>query len=284
MGELRVLMDRDMTLKNLSERTKKCYLACVHDFVAHYRRNPKELGEEQIKAYLHFLITDRKASQSKVNQVYSALKFFYVVTLQRTWNTTAIPRGRSSRKLPTVLSRQEVEAILGATSNLKYLTIFSTIYSAGLRLGEVVSLVRTDIDAQRMMIRVRQGKGRKDRYTLLCERNLELLRIYWRLAKPREWLFYGKDKCRAISTSSVQHQFRRAVIKAGISKKASIHTLRHSFATHLLETGCDVLHIQKLLGHRSAKTTSVYLHVKRSSLAKICSPLDQLDAKCIRLG
>ena len=284
MGELRERMDRDMALKNLSVRTRKCYLACVHDFVAHYRRDPKQLGEEQIKAYLHFLITDRKASQSKVNQVYSALKFFYVTTLQRTWNTTAIPRGRPSRKLPTVLSRQEVEAILGVTANLKYLTIFSTIYSAGLRLSEAVHLVQTDIDAQRMLLRVRQGKGRKDRYTLLCERNLELLRRYWRQAKPREWVFYGKDKRCAIHPSSVQRQFRRSVVKAGISKKASIHTLRHSFATHLLESGCDVLHIQKLLGHRCAKTTSVYLHVQRSGLAKIVSPLDQLDAKCLKLG
>ena len=284
MGELRDRMERDMMLKNLSERTRECYLACVHEFVAHYRRDPKGLGEEQIKAYLHFLITDRKASQSKVNQAYSALKFFYVVTLQRAWNTTSIPRGRPSHKLPTVLSRQEVEAVLDVTANLKYLTIFSTIYSAGLRLSEAVSLSRGDIDTKRMMLRVRQGKGRKDRYTLLCERNLELLRRYWRQAKPREWVFYGKDKGCAIHPSSVQRQFRRSVDRSGITKKASVHTLRHSFATHLLEAGCDVLHIQKLLGHRCAKTTSVYLHVHRSGLAKIVSPLDQLDARCLRLN
>ena len=283
MGELRDQMDRDMTIKNLSVRTRQCYLACVREFVVYHRRDPRQLGEEEIKSFLHYLVTEKKASQSKVNQSYSALKFFYEVTLKGTWNTTTIPRGRQTRKLPVVLSTQEVESILSATANFKYKTIFATIYSAGLRLSEAVGLVQTDIDSQRMMLRVRQAKGRKDRYTLLSERNLELLRIYWRQAKPREWLFYGKDKRRALDPSSVQHQFSRSVLKSGIVKKASIHTLRHSFATHLLEAGCDVLHIQKLLGHRCSKTTSIYLHVQRTSLAQIGSPLDHLDAKCLGL-
>ena len=143
MGELRDQMDRDMTIKNLSVRTRQCYLACVREFVVYHRRDPRQLGEEEIKSFLHYLVTEKKASQSKVNQSYSALKFFYEVTLKGTWNTTTIPRGRQTRKLPVVLSTQEVESILSATANFKYKTIFATIYSAGLRLSEAVGLVQT---------------------------------------------------------------------------------------------------------------------------------------------
>ena len=284
MGELRDKMDRDMMLKNLSDRTRKTYLYCVRDFVRFHRRDPKELGDEQIKAFLHHLIVEKKVSQSTVSQAYSALKFFYVVTLEREWNETGIPRGRRTYKLPVVLSKREVEAILSATVSLKYRTIFATIYSAGLRIREATGLVRTDIDSQRMTIRVRQGKGRKDRYTLLSRRNLELLLRYWRREQPREYVFYGHDRNRAINPSSIQKQFRRSLAKAGIAKKASIHTLRHSFATHLLEAGCDILHIQRLLGHRSPSTTAIYLHVQRGSLSKIGSPLEDLDGKCLGLG
>ena len=211
MGELRDKMDRDMLLKNLSDRTRKTYLACVRDFAKYHHRDPRELGDEEIKAFLHHLIVEKKAAQSTVSQMYSALKFFYVVTLEREWNETGIPRGRRTYKLPVVLSKQEVEAVLGVTGSLKYRTIFATIYSAGLRIREATGLVRTDIDAQRMTIRVRQGKGRKDRYTLLSQRNLELLLRYWRREQPREYVFYGANRNRAIDPSSVQRQFRRSV-------------------------------------------------------------------------
>jgi len=284
MGQLRDKMERDMLLKNLSDRTRKTYLACVRDFVRFHRRDPRDLGDEEIKAFLHHLIVEKKSSQSTVSQMYSALKFFYTVTLEREWNETGIPRGRRTYKLPVVLSKQEVEAIFDATVSRKYRTIFATIYSAGLRLREATALVRTDIDAQRMTIRVRQGKGRKDRYTLLSRRNLELLRIHWRREQPREYVFYGDDRNRAIDPSSIQKAFRRSVEKSGIAKQATIHTLRHSFATHLLEAGCDILHIQKLLGHRSPSTTAVYLHVQRAGLTKIGSPLEDLDGKCLGLS
>jgi len=284
MGELRDKMDRDMLLKNLSDRTRKTYLACVRDFVRFHHRDPRELGDGEIKAFLHHLIVEKKASQSTVSQMYSALKFFYTVTLERKWNETGIPRGRRTYKLPVVLSKPEVEAVFGATVSLKYRTIFATIYSAGLRLREATGLVRTDIDSQRMTIRVRQGKGRKDRYTLLSKRNLEMLRRYWRQEQPREYVFYGDDRNRAINPSSIQKTFRRSVIESGISKQATIHTLRHSFATHLLEGGCDVLHIQKLLGHRSPSTTAVYLHVQRGSLSNIGSPLEDVDGNCLGLS
>lgn len=284
MGQLRDKMERDMLLKNLSDRTRKTYLACVRDFVRFHHRDPRELGDEEIKAFLHHLIVEKKASQSTVSQVYSELKFFYTVTLEREWNETGIPRGRRTYKLPVVLSKQEVEAILGVTASLKYRTIFATIYSAGLRLREAAGLVRTDIDSQRMTIRVRQGKGRKDRYTLLSQRNLDLLQRYCRREQPREYVFYGGDRNRCIDPSSIQRAFRRSVEKSGIAKKASIHTLRHSFATHLLEAGCGILHIQKLLGHRSPSTTAVYLHVQRAGLTKIGSPLEDLDGKCLGLS
>lgn len=284
MGELRDRMDRDMALKNFSIRTRRTYSSCVREFVAYHLRDPRLLGDEEIKGFLYHLINEKKASQAKVNQAYSALKFFYVVTLNREWNTTTIPRGRPTRKLPIVLSAQEVEAVLQATSHYKYRTIFATIYSAGLRLNEVVHLVRTDIDAHRMMLRVGQGKGNKDRYTLLSERNLTMLRAYWRQAEPKHWVFYGRDRNRHIDPSSVQRQFHRSVQQSGIAKKATVHTLRHSFATHLLEAGCDILHIQKLLGHRCPATTAIYLHIQRSSVTQISSPLESLDANCLGLS
>jgi len=276
MGALYDQMKMDLELKNFSPKTITCYLTCMVNFVRHYGRSPVEMGEEEIRKYLHYLITEKKVSQSFINQAYSALKFFYEVSLERPWNTNRIPRSKIRKKLPVVLSMQEVQSLLASVENLKHRAILTTIYSGGLRLGEVTKLRASDIDGERMTILVQQGKGNKDRYTVLGRKTLELLRLYYKTYRPGEWLFPSKDPAQPLSGSSVQRVFKKALHRAGIKKKASVHTLRHSFATHLLESGTDLYHIQRLLGHTTAKTTSVYLHITGRDIAKVKSPIDLL--------
>jgi site-specific recombinase XerD len=274
MGKLRDQMEMDMRLRRFSPKTITCYLACMKGVAKHFRKSPAELGDEEIRAYLHYLMEERKASQSVLVQTYSALKFFFENTLQKQWNAIRIPRCKQRRKLPGVLSREEVESILSATKNLKHRAILMTLYSAGLRIGEVTRLKVSDIESGRMMIRVNEGKGLKDRYTLLGERNLEMLRRYWKAYRPLEWLFPGRNASDPVSISAIQRVFKTSLEKAGIKKKVSVHTLRHCFATHLLESGTDLYYIQRLLGHKSAGTTSVYLHITGKDIGKIKSPLD----------
>jgi integrase/recombinase XerD len=276
MGALYDQMKMDLELKNFSPKTVTCYLTCMVNFVRHYGRSPMEMGEEEIRKYLHYLIHEKKASQSIINQAYSAMKFFYETTLGRVWNATRIPRSKIRKKLPLVLSMQEVQSLLDSVENLKHRAILTTIYSGGLRLGEAIKLKPSDIDGERMTILVQQGKGNKDRYTVLGEKTLELLRLYYKAYRPGEWLFPSKDPAQPLSGSSVQKVFKKALHRAGIRKKASVHTLRHSFATHLLESGTDMYHIQRLLGHTTAKTTSLYLHITGKDLAKVKSPIDLL--------
>ena len=274
MGKLRDQMEMDMRLRRFSPKTIACYLACMKGVAKHFRKSPAELGDEEIRAYLHHLMEERKVSQSVLVQTYSALRFFFEKTLQKQWNAFRIPRCKQRRKLPGVLSREEVESILSATKNLKHRAILMTIYSAGLRIGEATRLKVSDIDSGRMMIRVNEGKGLKDRYTLLGERNLEMLRRYWKAYRPLEWLFPGRNASTPVSISGIQRVFKTSREKAGIKKKASVHTLRHCFATHLLESGTDLYYIQRLLGHKSAGTTSVYLHITGKDIGKIKSPID----------
>lgn len=276
MGQLYDQMKMDLELKKFSPKTVTCYLTCMVNFVRHYGRSPVDLGEEEIRKYLHHLITEKKVSQSSINQAYSAMKFFYEVTLGRAWNGIRIPRSKTRKKLPVVLSMQEVHSLLASVGNLKHRAILTTIYSGGLRLGEATHLRISDIDGKRMTILVQQGKGNKDRYTVLGQRNLELLRRYYKAFRPTEWLFPSKDPAQPLSGSSVQRVFKKALHQASIKKKASVHTLRHCFATHLLESGTDLYHIQRLLGHTTAKTTSVYLHITGRDLAKVKSPIDLL--------
>jgi integrase/recombinase XerD len=276
MGKLQERMKRDMELRNFSLRTIKSYLWWMRDFVMHYGRSPEELGDEEIRSYLHFLLKEKDASQASLSQAYSALKFFYERTLGREWNETRIPRSLREKKLPVVLSLEEVQEAFNAIKNLKHRTILTTIYSGGLRLGEALRLKVRDIDSRRMMIRVRQGKGHKDRYTLLGEKALKMLRIYWDVYRPREWLFPSTNLDQPLHPSSVQRVFRKALREAGIEKEASVHTLRHSFATHLLEEGIDLFYIQRLLGHTTPNTTAIYLHVARKDIKNIRSPIDQM--------
>jgi site-specific recombinase XerD len=235
------------------------------------------LGDPEIREYLHYLIKERNVSQGAVTQAYGALKFFYETTLKRDWEGFRIPKGKMGKRLPVVLSQQEVEALFGAIKNLKHRAILMTIYSAGLRVSEALHLKLTDIDSQRMMIRVEHGKGNKDRYTLLGKRNLDILREYWKKYRPQDWLFCNPSRKGPLSTNAVREVLKKALRQAGIKKPALVHTLRHSFATHLLEAGTDLYHIQHLLGHTNPKTTAVYLHLSRKELTKVTSPLDLLE-------
>jgi integrase/recombinase XerD len=265
MGKLRDQMEMDMKLRRFSPKTISCYLGCMKNVAIHFGKSPAELGEEEIRRYLLYLIEDRKASQAVISQSYSALKFFFEKTIQKPWNILKIPRSKRAKKLPGVLSKQEVKSILSATRNLKHRAILMTIYAAGLRVGEVTRLKVSDIDSGRMMIRVNEGKSLKDRYSLLGEKNLEVLRLYYKAYRPSDWLFPGRNPSEPVSISSVQRVFKASVRKAGIKKKASVHTLRHCFATHLLESGTDLYYIQRLLGHCTGR-----------DLSKIRSPIDLL--------
>lgn len=277
MSKLREQMKYDMDLKGFSEKTKIAYLKHVEYFAKYFKKSPELLGEGEIKAYLHHQLIERKMSRSYNTQAYSALKFLYETTLKREWKAYKIPRCKREKKLPKVLSREEVKRIFNVTKNPKHLAILMTTYSSGLRVSEVVNLKVDDIDGKRLQLFVRGGKGQKDRYTVLSRKNLELLRDYWKLYHPKTWLFPGQDLNEPLCVRSVQKIFEKSVKKAGITKDVSVHTLRHSFATHLLESRVDTFYIQKLLGHSSLKTTAIYIHVGNLDGMNIKSPLDDID-------
>ena len=274
MGKLREKMQMDMELKGYSPKTISCYLGSVCRFVRFFGKSPLKMGQKEIKEYLHYLIKEKKASRPLVSQTYSALKILYETTLDRGWVLSKVPRIKEKKPLPVVLSKEEVQEILSVTANLKHRAILVTIYSAGLRLSEATNLRISDIDSKRMMIHVRDGKGNKDRYTLLANQTQSIPRQYWKHYTPSYWLFPGRIPEKPISPRSVQRVFEKSLLLTRITKPASIHTLRHSFATHLLEAGVDLCHIQRLLGHKSLKTTSIYLHISNKSLAQIKSPFD----------
>ena len=274
MGKLREQMKGDLELKGLSPNTQEIYLRQVSQFSRHFRRSPHHLGEKEVREYLLYLIREKKVSTSTVNQCYHALKFLYERTLERERVMARVPRVKTHKKLPIVLDREEVESLFSVMKNVKHRAILMLIYSSGLRLMEAAHLKVTDIDSKRMLLRVRQGKGSKDRYTILSKVALKALREYWNQYRPQEWLFAGRFPGKPLHGRSIQKVLIKAKKLAGIKKPATIHTLRHSFATHLLEQGTDLHRIQLLLGHRSLKTTAIYLHVSRKELVRIVSPLD----------
>ena len=274
MGKLREQMKGDLELKGLSPNTQEIYLRQVSQFSRHFRRSPHHLGEKEVREYLLYLIREKKVSTSTVNQCYHALKFLYERTLERERVMARVPRVKTHKKLPIVLDREEVESLFSVMKNVKHRAILMLIYSSGLRLMEAAHLKVTDIDSKRMLLRVRQGKGSKDRYTILSKTALEALREYWNQYRPQEWLFAGRFPGKPLHGRSIQKVLIKAKKLAGIKKPATIHTLRHSFATHLLEAGTDLYHIHLLLGHSSLNTTTIYLHVSRKELVRIVSPLD----------
>jgi len=277
MGKLHDQLKRDLELKGYSPNTCRNYLAHVRRFVQHFHRSPEQMGNEEIRTYLHDLLTEKGRSQAYLNQAYSALKFFYETTLHQDWSAFRIPRVKRPKKLPVVLSREEVQTLFSVTRNLKHRALLMTIYSGGLRVQETTQLQVRDIDSRQRLIRVCQGKGGKERYTLLSRRTLEVLRDYWRYSRPSLWLFPGRSMDRPLSTRSVQRVFTQSLTEAQIDKTASVHSLRHSFATHLLDAGVQLCHIQRLLGHKRLDTTAIYLHTSQQDLSRIVSPLDLWD-------
>jgi site-specific recombinase XerD len=267
-------MKDDLQLRGLSPKTQKMYISHVTGFARHFMKLPDKMGEKEVKEYLLHLINDRHVSYSTLAQSYSALKFIYEVTLKRPGEVERIPYPKTPRRLPVVLDRKEISAFFRSAASLKYRTIFMMTYSAGLRISEVIHLKKEDIDSIRMTVRIKQGKGNRDRYSLLSTVALEELTSYINHYKPDLWLFPGDNPGKPISATSIQKMFQVIKHHAGITKPATVHTLRHSFATHLLEAGCNLHHLQLLPGHSSPTTTAVYLHVSQKDLVKIVSPLD----------
>jgi site-specific recombinase XerD len=233
------------------------------------------LGEQELKEYLLYLMKERHLSEGTFRFYVAGLKFLYRITLKREWPVEKIKHPRAKSKLPIVLDLSEVESLFAVTRNLKHRAMLMITYSSGLRVSETARLKLTDIDSKRMTVRISQGKGGKDRYSILSQTTLEHLRQYWKKYRPKEWLFEGQKKDDHITLSTIQSIFRAAKKRAHITKPASIHTLRHSFATHLIEAGTSLHHVQLLLGHRSPTTTTVYLHVSRLNLSQVSSPLDR---------
>lgn len=276
MSELENQMKFDMELRGYSPLTIKNYILCVKNFAEHYEKSLDQLGENEVRNYLHYCITERKLCEGTVNYMRSAIKFLYTKTLDREWRSEKLRSIKERRKLPVILSQSEIKDLLGATNNLKHRTMLATIYGAGLRISEVAKLKVSDIDSKNMQIIIRNGKGKKDRYSLLSQSNLELLREYWKRYKPDDFLFEGRSSEGHISSRSIQKVFGESKSNAGIKKRATVHSLRHSFATHLLEAGTDICYIQRLMGHRSIQSTVVYLHLRRLDLLSIKSPLDTI--------
>jgi site-specific recombinase XerD len=267
----------DMTLRNFTLTTRHAYVRCVARFARYFNASPDTLGPEHVRAFLLHLRQEQGASMSYYNQHRCALLFFYRVTLRRDDVVESIGPARQPRTLPVVLSTHEIARFFAAIGSLKHRAILMTAYAAGLRVSEVTQLRVTDIDSQRMVIRVRQGKGQKDRYVMLSPKLLEILRAYWKAARPDDFLFPGSVPGRPITTGCVRKACYRARTRAGLGKHVVVHTLRHSFATHLLEAGTDLRTIQVLLGHRSITSTARYVHIATASLPSTCSPFDRLD-------
>jgi len=275
MKELRDQMLVDLQLSGATTSTQKNYLREVVNLEKYFNRSPTELGETELKEYLLHLIKERHLSEGTFRFYVAGLKFLYRTTLKREWPVEKIKHPRAKTKLPIVLDLSEVESLFAVTKNLKHKAMLMITYSAGLRVSEAARLELTDIDSKRMVVRICQGKGGKDRYSILSQTTLEHLRQYWRKYRPDRWLFEGTKNNDHITSYTIQHVFYAAKKRAGITKPASVHTLRHSFATHLIEAGISLHHVQLLLGHRSPTTTTVYLHVSRLNLAQVKSPLDK---------
>ncbi len=271
-----------LKLLRYSPHTVSTYLAFFEKFCSHFsKQNIDTLTKDQIEAFLFNLLENKQVSSSYQNQLINAIKFYYEKVLGRNPQFYNLPRPVKEYKLPTVLSEEEVLAIFKQIDNLKHRCIMFMLYSGGLRLSEVVNLKIGDIDSKRNIILIKAGKGKKDRTTLLSQTLLELLRDYYLEYRPKDYLFEGQDKGQ-YSVRSVQNILKAALAKSGVKKHATVHTLRHSFATHLLERGTDLRYIQELLGHASSKTTEIYTHVTKRGLDKIVSPLDKLDTSSIR--
>jgi len=277
MTPLRQRMTEDMQVRNLSPHTQATYVLQVSLFARHFNKSPEALGPEEIRSYQVHLTNEKKLAPGSVLIAVAALRFLYKVTLHRDWNLEdVIPAPKKPQKLPIVLSPEEVRQFLACVPSLKHRTILTTCYAAGVRISEAISLKPNAIDSRRMVIRVEQGKGQKDRYVMLSPKLLEILRDWWRVEKPKPWLFPGDIAGRHISKDAVEQACQKAHRRCGIPKPITPHSLRHAFAVHLLEHGTDVRTIQLLLGHRSLATTARYLRIATSKVCSATSPFDLL--------
>ena len=274
MTPLRQRMIEDMRVRNLSPNTQQLYIDRVAKFARYFGKSPELLGPEDVRTYQVHLIHQKRASSSMLQQTVCALRFLYRNTLGKEWALPYIPTPRREKKLPVVLSQEEVSRFLDNLPNLKHRALIMTAYATGMRVSEVVSLRAADIESDRMMIRVEQGKGRKDRYVMLSPNLLELVRAYWKITRPTDWLFPGQRPGTHLTTKRVLQVCIKAGAAAGLTKRVTVRALRHSFATHLLDAGANIRVIQILLGHRSLRTTARYTHVSRETICSTCSPLD----------
>ena len=268
--------EEELRLKGYSPKTIKSYVGHVRRFFTYMGDSSQTISIGSIREYTITLLSSNNCSHAYVNQALSALKFLMLNVMKNERRVFDIPRCKKEQKLPEIMSRSEVALVLNSVSNLKHKALLALIYSAGLRVGEVVKLYMTDIDSKRGLVHVKQGKGRKDRYTILSEVAVDILRTYVKKYRPEGWLFPGADETKHLTERSVECVFREACQKARIYRKYTVHTLRHSFATHLLENGTDLRYIQELLGHANSKTTEIYTHVCEKDIQRIRSPLDDI--------
>jgi site-specific recombinase XerD len=275
MSTLRKQLIQQMQLKGYCQKTIKSYVGIIAQIASFYHTPADQISVDQIRDYILKRISADHLSKQWMNMAISAVKLLFCDVLRREWNLLDLPRPRRDTKVPVILSREEVSQIIQCKKNIKHKAILMITYSAGLRLSEVSTLKITDIDSSRMLIHLHKTKGDKERYTILSPIALDLLREYYRQYKPREWLFEGYSRDH-VSVRTVQHVFKAALSKSNIQKDVGIHSLRHSFATHLLEQGVALPIIQLMMGHKSLKTTSGYLHVQQYSIQGVKSPLDSL--------
>ena len=276
MTPLRQRMIEELELRNLSPKTIQLYVQNIARFAKHFGKSPQLLGPEAVRTYLLYLVQERKVAWGTYNQVLASLRFLYRHVIKRGEIVHDIRAPRRERRLPEVLSLEEVRRFFAAVRSFKYRTVLMTAYSAGLRISETLNLKVSDIDSERMVIRVVQGKGKRDRYTVLSPVLLKMLRHYWWAARPVDWLFPGASRVKPISVGQVQRVCRDARDEAELDKAVTPHMLRHSFATHLLEAGTELRVIQALLGHTSPQTTARYMHVSTKLISETQSPLDFL--------
>jgi integrase/recombinase XerD len=278
MTALRQRMLEDLRIRNYAPTTVSSYIRSVADFAKHFDKPPDQLGSEEIRSWQLFLLNEKRVKLSTYIQAVCALRFFYQNTLHRRIEIDRIPLPRYEKKLPVILSKAEVKALLEAPQNLKHRAMLATMYGAGLRVSEVTSLKVSDLDRGRRVIWVRGGKGHKDRQVMLAEPLRDVLAAYWRWKRPTDWLFPGRNPDRPIATNSVFRACEKAARKAGIAKPVHPHSLRHAFATHLLDEGVNLLVIQALLGHAHLKTTARYLHLSDTAIRSTKSPLEMLGS------
>ena len=277
MTSLRQRMIEDMQIRNLSAHTQQSYVLQVSLFARHFSKSPELLGPEQIRAYQIYLTNEKKLATKSILLAIAALRFLYKVTLKKNWVfENIIPAPKAPQTLPVVLSPEEVIQFLDCVRSRKHRALLTACYAAGLRISEAVALTPPAIDSKRMVLRVEQGKGKKDRYVMLSPKLLEILRAWWRVERPEHWLFPGDIPGRHISKDAVEQACQKAHCICKISKPITPHSLRHAFAVHLLESGTDVRTIQLLLGHRSLATTAKYLRIATSKVCSTSSPLDLL--------